>query len=160
MYGQSIRLVIWAIEAVVVKPAAKSAPSDAEVLVADMRHATCAKAADVSATKATDVSSAEAADVTSAKPTHMTSAKAAHVASATPAMSTTTTATTGLCARGKQAAGKHCACQNHHHSSSHDILHRKGGLSASGSRQTLSRPSKGHERRDGREMGMLIWRLD
>jgi hypothetical protein len=122
-----------------------------------MRHATSAKAAHVSSAEATGVSSAEAADVTSAKPTHMTSAKAAHVASATPAMSTTTT---GLCARGKQAAGKHCACQNHHHSSSHDILHRKGGLSASGSRQTLSRPSKGHERRDGREMGMLSWRLD
>jgi hypothetical protein len=135
-----------------------------------MRHATCAKAADVSATKATGMSPAEAADVTSAKPTHMTSAeaayvasaKAAHVASTTPAMSTTTTAaaTTGLCARGKQAAGKHCACQNHHHASSHDILHRKGGLSASRPRQTLSRPSKGHERRDGREMGMPICRLD
>ena len=96
-----------------------------------MRHATCAKAADVSATKATGMSPAEAADVTSAKPTRMTSAeaayvasaKAAHVASTTAAMSTTTAAaTTGLCARGKQAAGKHCTCQNHHHSSSHDIL--------------------------------------
>jgi hypothetical protein len=99
-------------------------PSTVEVLVADMRHATCAKAAAASA-KAADVSAAEAADVASAKPTHMTSTKAAHVASATAAMAT---ATPGLCARGKQAAGKHCACQYHHHSSSHDFLRSDGRM--------------------------------
>jgi hypothetical protein len=111
-------------------------PSTVEVLVADMRHTTyakaaaasAAKAADVSAAEATDVSAAEAADVASAKPTHMTSTKAAHVASATAAMATTAAATPGLCARGKQAAGKHCACQYHHHSSSHDSLRSDGRM--------------------------------
>jgi hypothetical protein len=102
-------------------------PSTVEVLVADMRHATCAKAAAASA-KAADVSAAEAADVASAKPTHMTSTKAAHVASATAAMATAAAATPGLCARGKQAAGKHCACQYHHHSSSHDFLRSDGRM--------------------------------
>ena len=31
----------------------------------------------------------------------------------------------GLVHPWKKAAGKHCACQNHHHSSSHDILHSR-----------------------------------
>jgi hypothetical protein len=46
------------------------------------------------------------------------------VASATTASvsTATATATAGLCISGKKAAGKHCTCQNHHHSSSHDIL--------------------------------------
>jgi hypothetical protein len=39
---------------------------------------------------------------------------------------TSATAATGLRARGKKAAGKHRGCQNHHHSSSHDILHWVG----------------------------------
>jgi hypothetical protein len=75
------------------------------------------------------VTSAKATHVASAKATHVASAKAAHVAStkAAPAtVSSATTAAAGLCTRGKKAAGKHCACQNHHHSSSHDILHSDG----------------------------------
>jgi hypothetical protein len=60
-----------------------------------------------------------AADVTHTG-TDVTSAKAAHAATT---VSSATTAAPGLCARGKKAAGKHCACQNHHHSSFHDILH-------------------------------------
>jgi hypothetical protein len=72
--------------------------------------------------------SAHATHVASAKATRVTAAKAAaHVASAKPAtVSSAATAAAGLCTRGKQAAGKHRACQNHHHSSSHDILHRYG----------------------------------
>jgi hypothetical protein len=103
------------------------------VLVPDMRHATGAKAADASS-ESTDVSAAEAPDVASAK--------APHVASATPAMSTTAATAPGLCARGKQAAGKHCACQNHHHSSSHDILHLNGRIFRLRPGQTLPGPSK------------------
>jgi hypothetical protein len=65
--------------------------------------------------------------VTSTKAAHVASAKATHVASAKAAPATVSSATTaaaaGLCTRGKKAAGKHCTCQNHHHSSSHDILH-------------------------------------
>jgi hypothetical protein len=108
-----------------------------------MRHATGAKAADASAAEATDAS-AEATDVSAAKASHMTSAKAPHVASATPAMSAAAAAATaaGLCARGKPAAGKHCACQNHHHSSSHDILHLNGRIFRLRPAQTLPGPSK------------------
>jgi hypothetical protein len=75
------------------------------------------------------VVSAHATHVISAKAVHVTAAKApAHVASAksTTVASAATAATAGLCTRGKKAAGKHRACQNHHHSSSHDILHWDG----------------------------------
>jgi hypothetical protein len=37
-------------------------------------------------------------------------------------MSAATAAASGLGTSRQQAAGEHCACQNHHHSSSHDIL--------------------------------------
>jgi hypothetical protein len=85
------------------------------------------------------VTSAEASDVTSAEATHVTSAKAAHVASATTTHVSTATATAGLCISGKKAAGKHGTCQNHHHSSCHDILLLGwAGLSATGIRQTLA----------------------
>jgi hypothetical protein len=78
------------------------------------------------------VVSAHATHVISAKAVHVTAAKAAaHVASAksttvASAATAATAATAGLCTRGKKAAGKHRACQNHHHSSSHDILHWDG----------------------------------
>jgi hypothetical protein len=49
----------------------------------------------------------------------VTSAKAAHTEAAT---------AFGLRAVGNKAAGKHCACQNHHRSSSHDILHLIGRI--------------------------------
>jgi hypothetical protein len=94
-----------------------------------------AKSTDVATAKSADVGSANAAHVATAE---AASAKAAHMASAaTAAVSTTTTAaaataTARFCARSKKAAGKHRACQNHHHSSSHDILHLMGGRSARG----------------------------
>jgi hypothetical protein len=104
--------------------------SSAEVIVVQARHVTAAKAADVISTKTSNATAAKAAHVTSAKTTHVAPAEAAH----TTTMSTTTAAAAaaGLCTRGKKAAGKHRACQNHHHSSSHDILHWMGGLSAIG----------------------------
>jgi hypothetical protein len=89
-----------------------------------MRHRTCAKATDATSAKTSNATAAT--HVTSAKATHVTAAKAApHVASAKPTTVSSAAATTaaGLCTRCKKAAGKHRACQNHHHSSSHDILH-------------------------------------
>jgi hypothetical protein len=88
-------------------------PSNAKVPLVDMRHATGAKAI--------DVVSAEASDATNAQTTHVTSAKAAHTA-------TKVSAALGLGTRGKQTAGKRCACQNHHHSSSHDMFHLNGRI--------------------------------
>jgi hypothetical protein len=118
-------MVIWAINAVAIKAAAgEMAPSAAEVTVAQARHVASAKATDVASAKATDVASAEAADVASAKATDVTSAKAAaHVASA--AVSSAATAA-GLRTGGNKAAGKQCTCQDHHYSSSHDILRLNG----------------------------------
>jgi hypothetical protein len=89
---------------------------------------TSAPACDMASAETSHVTSAKTAHVTSA---HVTSAEAAHVASAAAHVASASTAavasaaaaaTAGLCAGGKKAAGKHCACQNHHHSSSHDIL--------------------------------------
>jgi hypothetical protein len=75
----------------------------------------------VAAAETAEVASAEAADVTSTKTAHVAAAKAAaHVAST--ATVSSATAAAGLGIGGKKAAGKHCTCQNHHHSSSHDIL--------------------------------------
>ena len=82
----------------------------AKVLMADMRHGTCVKAVDVSCAKPSNAASAKAAYVTATKATHVTSTKAAHVAStahaaahpAAVAAATTTTAASGLGARGKQ----------------------------------------------------------
>jgi hypothetical protein len=68
-------------------------PSNAKVLVADVRHVACTKAT----------------HVTSTKTAHVASAKAAHMAPAT-ATVPSASAAAGLCARGKKAAGKHCAC--------------------------------------------------
>ena len=118
----SVVSVIWivrAIEAVVVIAAASEAvPSAANAAVADVRDATCAQAADAAGAKATHAT-AEAAHVTSAKATaHMASAKAA----ATPMATTASATAAGLGTSSQQASGEHCARQNHHHSSSHDIL--------------------------------------
>jgi hypothetical protein len=109
--------------------------SSIKVLVAGMRHVTSAKATDVTTAKTSNASTAKAADVgptktadaTATEATHMASAKAAaHMASATTTVSSATAAAAGLCPRGKQAARKHRTCQNHHHSTSHDILHWDG----------------------------------
>jgi hypothetical protein len=94
------------------------------VLVADMRQLACAKPADAISTKTSNAAAAKTTHVTSAKATHMSSAKAAAHAPAT--VSAAAPAVAGLCTRGKKAPGKNCACQNHHHSSSHDILHWDG----------------------------------
>src|ERR1700737_2970254 len=75
--------------------------------------------AKVTSAEARHVPSAETTDVASAETAHM--ASATHMATAT-SVSSATAAAAGLCTSGKKAAGKHCTCQNHHHSSSHDIL--------------------------------------
>jgi hypothetical protein len=97
-----------------------------------------AHARQVTAAKTSEVTSAETADVTAAEATDVSSAKAAHVASA--ASVSSATATAGLRIRSKKAAGKCCTCQNHHHSSSHDILLGMGGFSATGPRQMPAGP--------------------
>ena len=99
--GAGVRRGVWrVIRAVgadwVINPAVETAASNAKALVADVRHGTCTKASNVA------------------------SAKAAHMAAAT------STAASGLCTRGKKAPGKHRARQNHHRSSSHDLLHLVG----------------------------------
>src|SRR3977135_4316476 len=109
--GAGVRRAVWRVvrATVVVKAAASEMTSSvAKVTTAHAGHAT----------------SAEAADMASAEATHVASAKAAHMAAATSTTvsAATATATAGLCISGKKAAGKHCACQNHYHSSSHDIL--------------------------------------
>jgi hypothetical protein len=81
------------------------APSTAKMLSVHACHVTAAKTSDAASAEATDVTSAKAA---------------AHVATATTTVSSAT-ATACLGISGKKAAGKHGACQNHHHSSYHDI---------------------------------------
>jgi hypothetical protein len=95
------------------------------MIAVQARHVIGAKAADMIITKTSNATAVKAAHVTSTEATHVAPAEAAaHMASATStSMSSTSTAAAGLCTRGKKAASKHCACQNHHHSSSHDILH-------------------------------------
>jgi hypothetical protein len=88
--------------------------------MADVRHAATAKATDVTTAKAAHVAAAEAAHVAAAKPAHVSTAPA-HTTTMSP-----TSAAAGLCTGGKKAAGKHRTCQNHHHASSHDILHLDG----------------------------------
>ncbi len=149
-------------------------PSSAKVIVVHVGHVIGAKATDVASAKTSDVIPANSSDVTTAKSTHVTSTKTAHVASAkaahvTSAATTTTTvsspsssaaAAAGFCTRGNKAAGKQCTCQNHHRSSSHNILHldgrtfRRRALSDVGVFQQSKR-----QRRDGLEMGMAILRL-
>jgi hypothetical protein len=127
----------------------------AKVISGHACHATsaedvsCAKATDASST---DVISTEAADVTTAEATHVASAKTTSMSSTAAAA-----AAAGLGIGGNKAAGKQRACQNHYHSSSHDILLRNGrtirrralsgaGVSLNGTRR----------RRDGLKMRMLF----
>jgi hypothetical protein len=123
------------------------------VIPAHARHVTSAETGHATSAEATDVTPAEAADVTSAK--------AAHMATATATSMSTTTATAGLCVSGKKATGNHRACQDHHYSSSHDILLFWDGrdlpphcLSDAG----VSEEDK-CRRRDGLKMRMLICRF-
>jgi hypothetical protein len=147
-------------------------PSDAKAPVADVCDVTCAKAtglacaktSDATPAEATDVTSTKAADVASTEATHMASTEATHVASAKAATVSSTAAAAaaaaGLCTRGNKAAGKQCARQDHHCSSSHNILHldgrtfRRGALSDVGVFQQGERQC-----RDGLEIGMAILRL-
>jgi hypothetical protein len=122
-----------------------------------MRHTTCAKAVGVVSAETSDATdAAQATHVTAANVPHtgtdVTSAKAAHPATTV----STAAAAPGLCARGKKAAGKHCARQNHHHSSFHDILHLIGRIAPP---QDLVRhwrvQHSGRQRRDTMEMRTL-----
>jgi len=116
-------LVIRAIKAVTVKAAANEMTSSiAEAISVHAGDAASAETAHVTAAEAADATSAKATHVTSAEATHMASTTATHVTTATATSMASATATAGLRVSGKKAAGKHCACQNHHHSSSHDIL--------------------------------------
>jgi hypothetical protein len=114
--------VIRAIEAVAVVTAAEMTSS--KVIVVEARHMIAAEATDMISTKPSDATAAKAAYVAAAEATDMaTTEAAAHVASAKAATAVSSTAAAGLRVRGNKAAGKHRARQNHHHSSSHDILH-------------------------------------
>jgi hypothetical protein len=137
--------VIRAIEAVVVVAADEMAPSSTKVIVVH-----------VIAAKATHVVSAPTSDVVAAKSTDMTSTKAAHVAS-TKAAHVAASASAGLCTRGNKAAGKQHTCQNHHRSSSHNILQLVGRTFRHRPCLTLARFSKVKcQRRDALEMVMAI----
>jgi hypothetical protein len=95
----------------------------AEMLSAKACDVRTAKVASAAA-KVTDVTAAEASHVRTAKTAHV-AAEAANVPAAkTSHVSTTKASTTasGLSACCNQASSKHCARQNHQHSSSHDIL--------------------------------------
>lgn len=125
-------------------------PSSAKVIVVHVGNVTGAKATDVASAKTSDVTTAKSTHVTSTKTAHVASAKATHVAAAA-------AASASLCTRGNKAAGKQCACQNHHRSSSHNILHFDGrtfrhrALSDVGAVQQSKR-----QRRDGLDMGIAI----
>ena len=171
--GRRVIQVVRAIEAVVVVAATETVSSSAEVIVAEVRYVIAAKASNAAAANATDVISAKAPNATPAKPTHVTSAKPTHVAAAkathvaaakashTTTMSATATAAAArLCARGNKAAGKYCACQNHHHSSSHDILHLRWADIPPQVQSDVGTFLWGKsQRRDRLEMGMPICRL-
>jgi hypothetical protein len=149
--------VIRAIEAVVVVAADEMTPSSAKVIVVQVGHATGAKATDVASAKTSDVTTAKSTHVTSAKATHVASAKATHVPPTTTTVSSSAAAAPSLCTRGNKAAGKQCACQNHHRSSSHNILHLAGrtfrhrALSDVGPFEQTKR-----QRCDGLDMGIAI----
>jgi hypothetical protein len=111
--------------------------------------------------KASHVASSEASHVASAEAAHVAAAtKATHVASATTAVSSAPAAAAGLRPSGKKAAGKHRACQNHHHSSSHDILLLDGRSFRHWALSDARMYEEGkRQRRDGLKMGMLVFRL-
>jgi hypothetical protein len=163
--GRRVIQVVRAIEAVVVVAATETVSSSAEVIAAEVRYVIAAKASNAAAANATDVISAKAPNATPAKPTHVTSAKPTHVAAAkashtTTMSSTATAAAARLCARGNKAAGKYCACQNHHHSSSHDILHlRWADIPPQVQSDVGTFPRGKSQRRDRLEIGMPICRL-
>jgi hypothetical protein len=115
-------------------------------------------AAKASNVASSEVAAAEATDVAAAEA--VAAAKAAHVAAAAVSSSAAvSTAATGLCASGSKAAGKHGTCQDHHHSSSHDILRFDGRnfRHRASSDAGIYREGR-RRRRDGLEMGMPVSR--
>jgi hypothetical protein len=95
---------MWATEAVIVNAVDEMASSYAKMPLVDMRHGSSVELVNVTFDRA------------NAHAGLVTTAEAAHTAIKAPAA-------LSLCAGGEKAACKHCACQNHHHSLSHDILH-------------------------------------
>jgi hypothetical protein len=141
--------------------AAEVTSSSAKVIVVQARHMIGAKATDAISTETADATSVKAADMTCTEAAHLASTEAIHVTSAeaahTATVSSTPSATAArLCTRGKKAAGKHCACQNHHHSSFHDILHLRLADVLPGFSDIGPSQRDKCQRRDELEMGMFI----
>jgi hypothetical protein len=136
-----------------------------KVIVADTRYVTCAKATDMTSnvisTHGREMGSAEAADVASTEATHVATSEAAHMASASAEAATpvaSAAATAGLRIRNNKAAGKQRSCQDHHHSSSHDILLLDWRTVRQRHRRWHRQQGK-RQRRDALEVGMHVWRL-
>lgn len=111
--GRGVGRVVRAIEAIVDFAVKETMASGAEVLVAGVRHETCANTTggDTCA-KSSNATAAKATDVSATKAAHVASAKAAtHTAAAV--ATATATAASGLCTRCKKAPCKQCACQYH-----------------------------------------------
>jgi hypothetical protein len=127
-------------------------PSNAKVLVVDVRHGTRVKAIGMDFAKAANTTTAETAHVASTKATHVASSKAAHTAT----VSSTAATASGLCTRSQKAPSEHCACQNRYHSSFHDFLHLGGRIfrHRSLSDVGVSRQSE-RQSRNGLEMRVL-----
>jgi hypothetical protein len=130
------------------------------VIVVQARHVIAAKASDVISTKTPNATAVEAAHVASVDSTHVASAETTHVTTAeaatTVTSATTASAASGLCTRGNKAAGKQCTCQNHQHSSSHDILHLDGRIFRHKVRSDVGASAKQGQHPDGLEMGMPV----
>jgi hypothetical protein len=142
--GAGVRCPVWRVikavgaHGVVNFAANETMPSDAKVLVVDVRHGTGVKAIGVDFAKAANATTAETAHVASTKATHVASAKATHTAATVPSAKATHTAATvpsaaaattpGLCTGSKQAPGQYCRCQYRYHSSFHDFLHLDGRI--------------------------------
>ena len=102
----------------------------AEMLSAKARDVLAAEVTNAAAAKVTHVTSCEASHLRPAKAAHAATkaadvppAKTSHVSTAKASATVATAATaSGLCTRYNQASSKHGACQNHQHSSGHDIL--------------------------------------
>jgi hypothetical protein len=131
-------IVVEAVAMANAGPVTSTKPTDASS--GNSGYMSSANAVHMSAAKATHVRYAEATDATSAEPAHMTSSEAAAKATteattmtaAEAAASVPSATATGFRTSCKQAAGKQCTYQDHHHSSSHEILLELGGTSATG----------------------------
>jgi hypothetical protein len=91
-----------------------TSPNACHVTSGDTRHVAPGKTFDTGSAEASDAALVNTSRASSSKATYaseVTSAKAARVSCASAC----------LCIGGEKAAGKCRACQDHHHSSSHDI---------------------------------------